>query len=90
MTTPKATHITPRLQRLIVALLDNPQSSRDLVDIIPANNPPAYIERLRNSLGFEIHGEKVSFTTIDRRSSWYVIYALTADDRKKAAELLAG
>lgn len=84
------TKLSPRMQRLLKALLHQPQSSRELVDAIPANNPPAYIERLRNSLGFEIHREKVAFTTIDRRSSWYVLYALTESDRKKAAELLQG
>lgn len=75
---------------MLKALLKGPKSARELADAIPANNPPAYIQTLRKCHGFAIPLEKVEFTTLDAKRSWYGSYHLTPDDREKAAELLQG
>jgi len=80
--------LSPRNQRLLNALLRGPQSSRDLIDIIPANNPAQYVSTLRKCLGFQIPMEEVRFITKDGKASWYGIYHLTDADRITAAELL--
>lgn len=86
--TPKRRPLSPRNQRLLKALLCGPQSTRDLIDAIPANNASQYVSTLRKCFGFEIPLEEVRFTTIDGKPSWYGSYHLTERDREKASELL--
>lgn len=82
------TKLSPRMQRLLKALMHQPQSSRDLMLSLPCNNPPEYIRTIRNRYGLSIPVEHIKFTTIDGRASQYGMYSLTPDDRVKAAALL--
>lgn len=87
-TRPNNTKLSLRMQRLLKALLREPQTSRDLMLTVPCNNPPEYIRTIRNRYGFDIPVEHIRFTTIDGKASQYGLYTLTKADCKKAAELL--
>jgi hypothetical protein len=76
-----ANKLSPRLQRLVSALEDRPHTIRELIDIVPTNNPAEYISHLREDFGLAIHCERVSFITVDGNTSWYGVYHLTDDDR---------
>ncbi len=84
--------LTPRLKRLLRALLDNPAGlSREQVDhVTPCSNGPEYARQLHERLGLNlVPCERISFTTIDGVSSWYGLYRLTPSDRKKLLAALS-
>lgn len=78
--------LPPRLLRLSRALLSSPRSGRELVDIIPANNPAEYVRQLRQGHGLCIPCEHVRCKTVDGGPSWYGVYHLTPEDREKLIE----
>ena len=80
----------PRMMRLALALLSAPAGvPRESADkIAPASNGPHYIGQLRHRLALEIPCERVSFVTKDGLPSWYGLYRLTPDDRRKLREVL--
>jgi len=80
----------PRMRRLAVALMNTPQGvTREQADkIAPASNGPHYIHRLRVHLDLEIPCGRVNCTTKDGERSWYGLYSLTLDDRRKLLEVL--
>lgn len=80
--------LCPRHQRLILALLKRPHSTRELIDAIPTNNVSEYVTTLRNRYRLDIPCEDVPYTTIDSRPSTYGLYSLTSSDRKKLAQPL--
>ena len=84
------TRLPPRLQRLARALLRGACTIRDLIDVIPSNNPAEYISRLREAYGLTIFCERVSFKTVDGNNSWHGKYHLTANDREKLTAILNG
>lgn len=82
------TRLQPRTRRLIEALLSEPRSIRELVDLIPANNPGDYVMRLRRQYGVTVPCEQVKFTTRDEKRSWYGVYRVTPADQAKLRKLL--
>lgn len=52
-------HLGKRESNLIKGLEDGPKTSRELMDIIPTNNPSVYIGRI-NQLGYCTHTQRVS------------------------------
>lgn len=83
-----STALTPRMERLLLALLEEPQSIATLQKKIPANNVPEYVRQLRWTFGLSIPCERIPFVTSDGRKSSYGIYELTPRDRAKANKLL--
>lgn len=80
--------LSPRLQRLCKSLLSRPRTCRELIDIIPTNNPALYVATLRRQHGLVVPVENVKFTTSDGVKSWYGKYHLTARDKQKAKRLI--
>lgn len=80
--------LSPRLARLLTALLKKPRTVRQLIDEIPTNNPAEYASILRRRFGLTIPCEHKRFITIDGRRSWYGIYRLTVKDKQKAKRLI--
>ena len=80
--------LTPRLTRLGIALLNGEPTPRDLIDIIPANNPAEYVRQLRADYGIAVLSERVKFTTIDGIAGWHGRYLLTELGRKKLKGLV--
>lgn len=82
--------LTPRLERLLRALLADPNGiSREQADgAIPASNSPEYIRQLRLRLRLEIPCEMVRFITTDWVESKRGIYLLTDEDRQRAKAFL--
>jgi len=74
---------SPRIKRLVESLLAAPQSVRDLIDVIPTNNPAEYVRQLRTMYGLTIPCHHIRFKTLDGTSSWHGEYHLTHEDRKK-------
>jgi len=79
------TALTPRLQRLLRALIANPDglSREDCDRATPCSNSPAYVCQLRHRLGLEIACTRVPFETCDGLKSTYGWYRLTVADRTK-------
>ena len=75
--------LSPRLHRLACALLRRPHSSRELIDVIPTNNPPEYVAQLRREYGLTVGRKTVKYFTVDGKRSWYGLYQLTQSDREK-------
>jgi len=90
--TPALRRLSPRMARLVAALLDNPTGvPREATDrIAPASNSPHYIGLLRARLGLQIPCERVDFVTKDGEPSWYGLYSLSGEDREKLAKLGVG
>lgn len=88
-TRPKHT-IPPRMRRLLLALMNHHEGiTREEADkIAPASNGPHYIGLLRDRLALEIPCDRISFVTKDGQPSWYGLYRLTPDDRRKLREVL--
>lgn len=82
--------ISPRLCRLINALMVSPCTVRELIDEIPSNNPAAYIQTLRNGFGVEVPCSHIKFETIDGIKSWYGLYRLTPSDRQTLTAVVDG
>lgn len=82
--------LTPRLKRLLRALLDNPDGlSREAADhATPCSNSPEYVSQLRDRLALAIPCEMVPFVTIDGDKSKRGVYHLTQSDRRKLVEAL--
>src|SRR5690606_35283122 len=59
--------LSPRLARLLTALLKKPRTVRQLIDEIPTNNPAEYASILRRRFGLTIPCEHKRFITIDGR-----------------------
>jgi hypothetical protein len=78
-----------RFRRLAHALLERPCSTRELKDILPANNGPHYIAMLRKR-GLTIPCERIRFITKDGVPSWYGRYSLTDDDKAKLSVMFGG
>lgn len=74
--------LTPRLKRLLRALLDSPSGlAREECDrATPCSNSPEYIRQLRERHGLEIPCELVSFTNVDGEPSRRGVYRLTWAD----------
>lgn len=85
-----STRLPPRLQRLAIALLRRPHTIRELIDIVPSNNPAEYVSQLREGYGLTIICEHVRFVTVDGNTSWHGRYHLTPADREKLGEILGG
>ena len=81
-------NLSPRLHRLVDALFTRPQTIRELIDIIPTNNPAEYVNQLRRRYGLSIPCEHVKFTTCDDGNSWYGVYSLSDKDRAALAQVL--
>jgi hypothetical protein len=83
--------LTPRLKRLLRALLDNPAGlSREECDrATPCSNSPEYVSQLRDRLALAIPCEHVRFTTADGVASWYGRYYLTRTDRERLTAALS-
>jgi hypothetical protein len=75
--------LSPRLHRLACALLRRPHSSRELIDVIPTNNPPVYVAQLRRECGLTVGCKTVRYFTVDGSPSWYGLYHLTQSDKEK-------
>lgn len=80
-----STRLTPRLQRLLHALVANPSglSREDCDRATPCSNSPEYVSQLRERLALAIPCELVPFITIDGHKSKRGVYRLTAADRAK-------
>lgn len=79
----------PRQIRALCALLDGPQTVRSLVAAAGANNAPDIVARLRKR-GLAIPCVEIKVLDRDGRRCTIGQYYLTADDRQKAREWLAG
>jgi hypothetical protein len=86
----KPIKLTPRLERLLRALLADPNGiSREQADrTIPASNSPEYIRQLRRRLCLEIPCVMVRFVTTDWTESKRGIYRLTEEDRQQLEAFL--
>lgn len=84
------TKLTPRLKRLLVALLaDKSGLTREEADrAIPASNAPEYIRQLKERLGLEIPCERIPFTTVDGYHGKRGVYYLTDADRQRVKAFL--
>lgn len=82
--------LTPRLKRLLRALLDNPDGlPREAADrATPASNSPEYVSQLRDRLALTIPCEMVPFVTIDGDKSKRGVYHLTRADRERLTAAL--
>ncbi|KJU80829.1 hypothetical protein N619_03315 [Ectopseudomonas oleovorans] len=81
------TRLTPRLQRLLRALVANPNGlSREECDsATPCSNSPQYIAILRQRCNLTIPCHRHKFVTIDGLHGAYGVYQLTAGDMTKLA-----
>lgn len=84
-----STKFTPRLHRLASALLERPRAIRDLIDVIPTNNPAEYVKQLRRCHGLSIPCQWVKFTTCDGEKSRLGIYHVTESDAAVLQELVS-
>jgi len=80
--------LTQRMERLLLALLDEPQTITSLQKKIPANNVPEYVRQLRQRCGLSVPCRPVPFTTLDGRRSTYGLYTLSETDRRRALKLI--
>ena len=80
--------LSKRMHRLASALLERPHTVRELIDVIPTNNPAEYIKQLRSSYSLSIPCERIPFVTIDSMHSWHGEYYLTQTDREKVLNAL--
>lgn len=87
---PTPSPLTPRLYRLGRALLRGPRTVRELMPIVPSNNPAEYVSQLRTDYGLTVICEHVPFMTVDGTKSWFGRYRLTTDDRAKLRALVGG
>ena len=85
------TQLTPRLKRLLLALLDNPAglSREDCDRATPCSNSPEYISQLRDRLGLVIPCERVPFVTTDGDKSKRGVYRLAPTDRRRLTAALS-
>ncbi len=84
------TKLSKRMHRIVLALLDRPHSTRELIDIAPTTNVAQYVKDLRRGYSLSIPCEHIPFVTIDSQPSWYGRYHLTDDDRKKLQDSFGG
>lgn len=89
-TSPHNIRLPIRLKRLARALIEGPRSVRDLTDVIPSNNPPEYVNRLRRIAGLQIPCEKVRYKNNDGEFTWYGQYRATETDVAKLRRLTEG
>jgi len=81
--------LSPRLVRLLTALLRSPVWRRDADSLIGTTNAPHYVEELRGMMGYEaIDTERVPVTTRDGETAYVGKYHLRAESRPLALELL--
>lgn len=81
------TRLTPRLQRLLHALVANPSglSREDCDRVTPCSNSPQYIATLRQRCSLSIPCFLQKYVTKDGFQGAYGIYRLTENDRCKLA-----
>lgn len=84
----QATPLTPRLDRLLRALLASINGlSREQCDrATPCSNSPQYISCLRYRYGLDIPCHLRPFVTIDGTKGTYGVYCLTSADREKLSQ----
>lgn len=84
--------LSPRLHRLAIALLraQNGVTVRELMAVIPTNNPSQYVTELRRRYQLCIPMEPISSVTVDGERSWFGLYHLTPSDRETLRELTDG
>jgi len=81
--------LSPRLVRLLTALLRNPVWRIDADKIAGTTNAPHYIQELRGILGYEaIDTERVPVVNRDGNTSYVGKYHLLESSRPLALELL--
>lgn len=82
-------HITPRLRRLIAALLIGPLPREAADRVTGASNSPHYVGQLRDKFFLNITTERVEITDRDGLTSWPGVYHLMPESRELARLLLA-
>ena len=90
-TTPPRNHdsLSPRLVRLLTALLRSPVWRIDADKIAGTTNAPHYVQELRDIMGYEaIDTERVPVVNRDGNTSHVGKYHLRAESRPLAIELL--
>lgn len=87
-TCPRAAQLTPRHQRLLLALLRGPQTREDVDRIVGASNGPDEVLRLRRRFGLDIPCVRRKGFDRDQHSVEFGIYSLTSADAQCATALL--
>ena len=75
-------HLTPRLRRALVALLERPRSREELDRIAGTSNSPDLVSRLRQR-GIFILCEHVSHIDRDGVKGWHGVYKLPATEKER-------
>lgn len=83
-------HLTPRHRRLLLALLDGPQTREDVDVIVGASNGPDEVMRVRKRFGLAIPCERRQGFDRDQHRVDFGVYSLTSSDRTAARKLLKG
>lgn len=71
-------HLGQRETNLINALTTGPKTSRELMDLIPTNNPAEYVSRI-NKLGFCTHTQRKCKPDQSGEFRRYGVYHLLPD-----------
>jgi hypothetical protein len=83
-------HLTPRRLRLLLALLDGPQTREEVDRCVGASNGPDEVLRIRHRFGLVIPCERRKGFDRDQHRVEFGVYSLTDSDRAAVRALLQG
>ena len=79
--------LCPRLHNLAKSLTQKDCTSRELMDLIPSNNPPVYVQQLRK-LGVVIDCQRVKVRNSTGEESVVGLYKIADASREYALSLI--